>query len=140
MQSARLAQVLLQKGRQDQYAMNRLLDDSSVPDEIIGFHAQQAVEKMIKAVLAHHAVEYQRTHKLRRLVALLRSSNITYPPELTEAVALTPYAVELRYDLLPIQDDAAAPFDRQWAKRCVERIAEWASSVVLGENGRRYPS
>jgi hypothetical protein len=50
-------------------------------------------------------------------------------------VALTPYAVELRYDLLPIQDDAAAPFDRQWAKRCIERIAEWAASVVEGGEG-----
>ena len=132
MQSASLAQVLLQKGRQDQHAMNRLLDDFSVSDDIVGFHAQQAVEKMIKAVLARRAVEFQRTHKLRRLVALLRDSSIVYPPELTEAVALTPYAVELRYDLLPVQDDAAAPLDRQWAKRCVERIADWAASVVEG--------
>jgi HEPN domain-containing protein len=120
MQSAELAQVLLLKGRQDQCAMDRLLEDSSIPDEIVGFHAQQAVEKMIKAVLAQRAIEFERTHKLRRLVALLRGSNIAYPPELTEAVALTPYAVELRYDLLPIQDDAATPLDRQWAKRCVK--------------------
>jgi HEPN domain-containing protein len=58
MPSAKLAQILLLKGRQDQHAMNWLLEDSSVPDEIIGFHAQQAVEKMIKAVLAHHTIEY----------------------------------------------------------------------------------
>ena len=135
MQSANMARILLLKGKQDQYVLNRFLEDTSIPDETLGFHAQQAVEKMIKAVLAHRAIEYQRTHKLRRLVALLRSSNIAYPPELTEAVALTPYAVELRYDLLPIQDDAATPFDRQWAKRCVERIAEWASSVVEGREG-----
>ena len=53
MQSAELARLLLRKAKQDQYAMNRLLDDPSAPDEVIGFHAQQAVEKMIKAVLAH---------------------------------------------------------------------------------------
>ena len=132
MQSANMARILLLKGKQDQYVLNRFLADTSIPDETLGFHAQQAVEKMIKAVLAHRAIEYQRTHKLRRLVALLRGSNIAYPPELTEAVALTPYAVEFRYDLLPTHDDAAVPFDRQWAKRCVERIAEWASSVVGG--------
>jgi hypothetical protein len=72
---------------------------------------------------------------LRRLVALLRSSGIPFPLDLTEAVALTPYAVELRYDMLPVHDDVAVPFDRQWAKRCVERIAEWASSVVEGGEG-----
>ena len=130
MQSAELAQILLHKGRQDQYAMNRLLEDPSIPDEIIGFHAQQAVGKMMKAVLVHHAVEHQRTHKLRRLVALLRGASIAYPPELIESVALTPHAVELRYDVLPIHDDAASPLDRQWAKHCVDRIAEWAVAIV----------
>ena len=135
MQSARLAQVLLQKGKQDEHVISRFLEDMSIPDEVIGFHAQQAVEKLVKAVLAHRSVEYPWTHQLERLVTLLRNAGISYPPELSEAVALTPYAVELRYDLLPIHDDAAAPFDRQWAKRCVERIAQWASSVVLETGG-----
>ena len=135
MQSARLAQVLLQKGRQDQYVMNRLLEDQSIPDEVIGFHAQQAVEKSIKAVLAHRSIKYRWTHQLDELADLLDDSGISYPPELSEAVELTPYAVELRYDLLPIHDDAAAPLDRQWAKCCVERIAEWASAVVEGGEG-----
>ena len=49
---------------QDQYVMNRLVEDPSAPDEAIGFHAQQAVEKLIKAVLAHRAIEYRRTHQL----------------------------------------------------------------------------
>ena len=135
MQSAKLAKLLLQKVAQDRYAMSRLLDDPSAPDEVVGFHAQQAVEKSMKAVLAHRSVEYQRTHQLERLVTLLRNAGILYPPELSEAVALTPYAVEFRYDMLPIHDDAAPPFDRQWAKRCVERIVEWASSVVEGKEG-----
>ena len=135
MQPADLAQILLQKGRQDQYVLNRFLEDLSIPDEVIGFHEQQAVEKMIKAVLAHRAIEYRRTHQLEELETLLQDSGISYPSELSEAVALTPYAVELRYDMLPVHDDAASPFDRQWAKRCVERIAEWASLVVEGRSG-----
>jgi HEPN domain-containing protein len=135
MQSAKLAQLLLQKAEQDRYAMSCLLVDPSAPDEVIGFHAQQAVEKMIKAVLAYRAIEYRRTHQLEELVTILHDSGILCPPELSEAVALTPFAVEFRYDLLPIHDDAASPFDRQWAKRCVERIAEWASSVIKQEDG-----
>ena len=111
------------------------MEDTSIPDETIGFHAQQAVEKVLKAVLAHCAVKYRRTHQLEELVALLQDAGIPFPPELSEAVSLTPYAVELRYDLLPIQDDAAPPLDRQWAKRCVDRIADWASSFVEGREG-----
>ena len=134
MRSAELARLLLQKAKQDQYAMNYLLDDPAAPDEVIGFHAQQAVEKMTKAVLATHAVDYRRTHQLEELVAILDDSGISYPPELSEAIALTPFAVEFRYDLLPVHDDAC-PFDRRWAKRCVERIGDWAASVVQGEEG-----
>ena len=130
MQSAKLAQLLLRKAKQDEYVMNRLLEDQSAPDEAIGFHAQQTVEKMTKAVLAHRGIACRRTHQLGELVALLQDSGISYPPELSEAVALTPFAVEFRYDLFPVPDDAAQPFDRQWAKRCIERIGDWASSAL----------
>ena len=136
MQSAELARLLLQKAKQDQYAMNRLLDDPAAPNEVIGFHAQQAVEKMTKAVLALHAIDYRRTHQLEELVAILDDSGISYPPELSEAVALTPFAVEFRYDLLPVHDDPC-PFDRQWAKRCIEQIEQWASSLLPRGDGER---
>jgi HEPN domain-containing protein len=135
MQSAKLAQLLLTKAKQDHYAMNCLLDDPSAPDEAVGFHAQQAVEKSLKAVLALRSVEYARTHQLQRLATLLRNAGIFCPPQIDEAVALTPYAVDLRYDMLPVRDDTASPFDRQWAKRCVACIAEWAAAVVEGEVG-----
>jgi HEPN domain-containing protein len=130
MQSAKLARLLLEKAKQDQYAMNRLMEDPLAPDEVIGFHAQQAVEKAAKAVLAFRQVTYRRTHQLKELVNLLRDHSIAYPPELSEAVALTPFAVEFRYDLFPLPDNATQKLDRQWAKRCVERIADWAGAVV----------
>jgi HEPN domain-containing protein len=130
MQSAKLARLLLQKVKQDQYAVNCLMQDPLVADEVIGFHAQQAIEKSVKAVLSFRHVEYRRTHQLAELVDLLHDHNIFYPSELSEAVALAPFAVEFRYDLLPPSTDAAQRLDRAWAKRCVERIADWASSIV----------
>ena len=130
MQSAKLARLLLQKAEQDRYVVDRLFDDPSAPDEVIGFHAQQAVEKAIKAVLASRAIAYRRTHQLEELLAVATKSGIPYPPELQEAVTLTSFAVDFRYDMLPVRDDAAAPFDRQAAKRCVERILDWATSVL----------
>lgn len=46
----------------------RLLVDAEISDEIIGFHAQQAVEKWLKAVLGSRAIEFEYTHDLRRLI------------------------------------------------------------------------
>ena len=64
-------EVLLRKARQDELVLERLLDDQEVDDDTLGFHAQQAVEKLLKAVLASRGVEYPRTHNLRVLVELL---------------------------------------------------------------------
>jgi hypothetical protein len=40
-----LADVFLRKARDDLTALTRLASDPQVADEIVGFHAQQAVEK-----------------------------------------------------------------------------------------------
>jgi len=50
--SRELAELLLQKAQQGEFALDKLMPDLDSPDEIIGFHAQQAIEKMLKAVPA----------------------------------------------------------------------------------------
>jgi len=42
-----------------------------LPDAILGFHAQQAVEKLIKALLSQPGVPFELTHNLARLESLL---------------------------------------------------------------------
>jgi HEPN domain-containing protein len=49
-------EVLLRKARQDELVLERLLDDQEVDDDTLGFHAQQAVEKLLKAVMASRGV------------------------------------------------------------------------------------
>jgi hypothetical protein len=46
------AQLLLRKAREDADAAAKLAADGDTADAIVGFHAQQAVEKALKAVLA----------------------------------------------------------------------------------------
>ncbi|MCK5272261.1 MAG: HEPN domain-containing protein [Sedimentisphaerales bacterium] len=46
------ALALLQKARDDEYVLRCLINDPSAPLWAIGFHAQQAVEKALKAALA----------------------------------------------------------------------------------------
>jgi hypothetical protein len=41
-------EVLLHKARQDELVVERLLGDRDVDDDTLGFHAQQAAEKLFK--------------------------------------------------------------------------------------------
>ncbi|HWO83623.1 MAG TPA: HEPN domain-containing protein [Solirubrobacterales bacterium] len=45
------AAVLARKAADDAKAMRLLASNQEISDEIIGFHAQQAIEKWLKAVL-----------------------------------------------------------------------------------------
>ncbi len=54
MKARELAKLLIRKAGQDEFVILKLIADPVSPDEIIGFHAQQAVKKLLKAVLAHN--------------------------------------------------------------------------------------
>ena len=46
------ARALLARARDDLYVVRRLRTDPDAPGWVLGFHAQQAVEKALKAVLS----------------------------------------------------------------------------------------
>ncbi len=56
------ALALLARARDDRYVVCQLGADQEAPAWVLGFHAQQAVEKALKAVLSGTGLEYQRTH------------------------------------------------------------------------------
>ena len=128
MRSREHSRLLLRKAAQDEFVLEKLAPDAQAPDEVIGFHAQQAVEKMLKAALTHNAVRYRRTHDLVELIDVLRDNGIAFPDELEEVRHLAPFAVEFRYDDLPLEPDR--PFDRVWAVDCVHRIRAWVESIL----------
>ncbi len=128
MPSRELAELLLRKARQDEFTLEKLIPDPASPDEVIGFHAQQAVEKMLKAVLALASIQYRRTHDLVELLDLLRESNISFPAQLDEVRHLTPFAAAFRYGELPEQPQR--PFNRSWALDCVRKVRTWVESVL----------
>ena len=47
--------LLLDKAAQDEYVLDKLLSDPDAPVEVFGFHAQQAAEKLLKAILLSYA-------------------------------------------------------------------------------------
>lgn len=110
------SQLLLRKAAQDEFVLCKLVADPEAPDEAIGFHGQQAAEKMIKAVLAAAAVPFRRTHDIAELLDTARDSGIEIPVELEELRWLTPFAVEFGCDDLP--PGVEEPMDREWVLRC----------------------
>jgi HEPN domain-containing protein len=97
-------EVLLRKAKQDELALEKLLDDRDIEDDLLGFHAQQAAEKMLKAVLAARGVDYPKTHNLRVLIELLSAEGIRLPEKLAEIDRLTQFGTTFRYDSISIAD------------------------------------
>jgi len=61
------------------------------------FHAQQAAEKYLKALLVWHQIEFPKTHDVEALLKLAESAHTEIPRVLADAAELTPYGVEYRY-------------------------------------------
>jgi len=120
-----LARVLLKRADDDLTLVRHVADDADIADAIVGFHAQQAVEKSIKAVLAARDIEYGKTHQLNFLVGLLTANGIDAPPSLIAANELNPWAVEFRYET----DDEPA-LDRPAVLRLIEDIRRWAGETL----------
>lgn len=81
-----------------------MLDSPRVADEVFGFHCQQAVEKLLKALLAAVGVGFGRTHDLGHLMDLVSDRGHILPTSTLDLDRLTPYGTILRYD--DPQDDA----------------------------------
>jgi HEPN domain-containing protein len=63
---------------------------------VFGFHAQQAVEKSLKAALARHGIEYPHSHDLDGFVELCQNNALDLPEELDGVDRLSEFAVRVR--------------------------------------------
>ena len=122
------ARRLQSKAEQDEQAMHILMEASSAADEIIGFHAQQAVEKLLKALLSNRRVTFRRTHDLTELIDLLAAKGVQVPSRIAEARRLGPYAAEFRYEDIPL--DTVESLDRNWVLQCVAEVKAWVDQQM----------
>ncbi len=97
MSAPREAQVMLRRAENDLQAARNMLDCEKFTDDIFGFHAQQAVEKLIKAWLWILDLQPPYTHSLQELFTLIRIADIAVPESFLKLVDLTDYAVAFRY-------------------------------------------
>ncbi len=112
----------VKRGEWDWRSARLLVNAESPVPETACFHAQQAVEKILKAFLVSRGLVVARTHNL---VALLDAAVEVEPSvaDLKEACSLlTPYAVDLRYprDFGSIDpeeaENAMAMMEQSWAR------------------------
>jgi HEPN domain-containing protein len=129
MQSPEYTRILLNKAAQDKFALEVLAQDDNSAREIIGFHAQQAIEKLLKAVLNFNNIRFRRTHDLVELIDLLNANDITCPDFIEDSRRLNPFATLFRYDELLEDDDSL--FEPEWALQCVRDATAWAEGVIL---------
>jgi len=121
-----LANLLLRKAREDAHLVRSVGVDPEAADWAVGFHAQQAVEKALKAVLTALGVRHGKTHDLDELLKLVAGTQVVTPEWAAEAAALNPFGVLLRYAEIDIDQ----PLDRAAVIPLVERIIAWAAERV----------
>jgi len=78
-ESIELAQQFFRKAVEDREAMEILIASDRAADAVVGFHAQQAVEKFAKAVLVARDIEVPRTHDLRFLFDVASAERVEIP-------------------------------------------------------------
>ena len=123
------ARTLLGKAAEDEALLDLVLHSTAVSDAIIGFHCQQAAEKLLKAVLAETGVVFRRTHDIVELVDLAIDHGLMEPSEFEDLRELTPFAVELRYESF-LDDATDAPLDRDAVRALLRRLRAWADARV----------
>ena len=112
------ARMLLDAGTRHVDTLRALYHSDEIPDEVFGFHVQQAAEKALKAWLALLGEEYPLTHSIETLLDLLTGRGADVEP-FRDLVEYTPYAVEFRYVGV---DPDAEPIDREGALANVEAL------------------
>jgi HEPN domain-containing protein len=127
----RVADRMLRAAAIDIAACKALAATPDMADSAIGFHAQQACEKCLKAVLSAQGIEFSRTHDLLRLIDLLAEKGHPVPSDAAWIDELKPYAVEARYGLV----DSGA-LDRARAIATADSLLAWALAQVSAAAAR----
>jgi len=101
------------------------------------FHAQQAAEKALKAVLATHGLRVPKTHDIAYLMDLL-PAGLSITPAMLDLPTLTKYAVQQRY---PGENPPIARRHHARAVLLAEDAVTWATRCVgvRTQNGRGKP-
>jgi HEPN domain-containing protein len=120
------SRILARKAEEDATAVREFAGNLEISDSIIGFHAQQAVEKWLKAVTASRGIRHKPIHDIDRLIELLEKADVELPLDRDRLSGLTQYAVPMRYDELL----DAESLDRDATIDLVDEVGELATDLL----------
>lgn len=117
----KITEEWIKKAEEDCLVANRELRAEPPASEAVCFHAQQCIEKYMKAILQENEVEFEKIHDLD----VLLGQCIDFLPGLEdfrdELIKLSTYAVDVRYPGFDVSKEEAA--------ECV-KIMEKISKVI----------
>jgi HEPN domain-containing protein len=119
-----LAKAWIQKAQNDLVTASQTLLLPNGPTDTVCFHAQQAVEKALKAALVGQNVAFPKIHDSLKLLDMV----LPFAPELEmyreRFAEISGYAIEVRYpsDLVePTREEALQAF--KFAEEVVQKIS-----------------
>lgn len=107
-------------------ALARVGEGENLLLDMLCFHAQQTVEKSIKAVLIAGGIAFPRVHSIERLIDMLPTS-VERTRELVDSAQLTAYATTFRY---PSSEESTTQEEYQQALRLAAAVLAWAEELV----------
>lgn len=119
-----MADLMLRAARNDAAAYAVLAGHPEIHDSVLGFHAQQGIEKAIKSALFKRGVLVPRTHSIARLLDTLATAGIGPPPHADVLDTLDPFAVQGRYGALE-----GAGLIRDVVGQRLQDVLGWAAAL-----------
>jgi HEPN domain-containing protein len=117
------AEEMLVMARKDLKALGHMWDPAKFDDAIFGFHAQQAIEKALKAWLSLRRRRYPFTHNLRALLALLEEEGCD-AGRFMHVLRYSVFAIQFRYEeAVPVVESLDREAAIADAKAVVEHVA-----------------
>ena len=95
--------------------------------EDLCYHAQQASEKALKALLLWKIHKFPYTHDLSELLGLLEQNGIVLPDSIKDCAGMTEYAVEGRY---PGFNEPLSESDWKNSVKKAEEVINWVKSQI----------
>lgn len=101
-----------------------------IAPEPFAFHAQQAAEKAIKAVLVKMNVDFPYTHDVGHLLDLAADAGAEIPGEIDGARRISRYAILGRYPF----ETRVSETDRDAAVALADAVVLWAEDILRGNS------
>jgi HEPN domain-containing protein len=120
------AAKLLSMAQKDLSALAGMSDAETFTDEVFGFHAQQAVEKTLKAWISAQGGTYPFTHDIRLLIIKLEELGCSVE-ELWDFLELNTFAVQFRYEEMGFADE---PLNRADLTERIRRLLNLVNGII----------